>query len=112
MIDPSLRAERVLQEAEDDETAVVLVDCDIGYGSHEDPAQELSESIRKAKETAAKNGRYLSVVATVCGTEGDPQSRSATQMKLADAGALVLPSNAQAARFSQMILDNLQGGKR
>ena len=112
MIDPSLRAERVLQEAEDDETAVVLVDCVIGYGSHEDPAQELSESIRKAKETAAKNGRYLSVVATVCGTEGDPQSRSATQMKLADAGALVLPSNAQAARFSQMILDNLQGGKR
>ena len=112
MIDPSLRAERVLQEAEDEETAVVLVDCVIGYGSHEDPAQELSESIRKAKETAAKNGRYLSVVATVCGTEGDPQSRSATQMKLADAGAVVLPSNAQAARFSQMILDNLQGGKR
>lgn len=107
MIDPSLRAERVAAEAEDPETAVILVDCVIGYGSHEDPAQELSEAIRKAKALAAQNGRYLSVVAAVCGTEGDPQSRSATQMKLANAGAVVLPSNAQAARFAQLILNNL-----
>ena len=35
MIDPSLRAERVVEEAKDPETAVILVDCVIGYGSHE-----------------------------------------------------------------------------
>ncbi|MDO4322596.1 MAG: acyl-CoA synthetase FdrA [Lachnospiraceae bacterium] len=106
MIDPSLRAERVVTEAEDPETAVVLVDCVIGYGSHEDPAQELSEAIVKAKELAAKDGCYLAVVATVCGTEGDPQSRSATQRKLAEAGAVVMPSNAQAARFAKLVLEN------
>ena len=33
MIDPSLRAERVVEEAKDPETAVILVDCVIGYGS-------------------------------------------------------------------------------
>lgn len=107
MIDPSLRAERVTNEAEDPETAVILVDCVIGYGSHEDPAQDLSEAIQTAKAHAAENGRYLSVIASVCGTEGDPQSRSATQMKLANAGAIVLPSNAQAARFAQLVLNNL-----
>ena len=107
MIDPSLRAERVVEEAKDLETAVILVDCVIGYGSHEDPAKDLSDAIRKAKDLAAKEGRYLSVVATVCGTEGDPQSRTATSLQLAGAGAIVLPSNAQAARFVQLITENL-----
>ncbi len=73
MIDPSLRAERVIQEALDAETAVILADCVIGYGSHEDPAADLADAIRQAKGLAEKDGRYLSVVVTVCGTEGDPQ---------------------------------------
>ena len=107
MIDPSLRAERVVQEASDPEAAVILVDCVIGYGSHEDPAADLADAIRAAKAEASKNGRHLAVVASVCGTEGDPQSRSATQMKLADAGAIVLPTNAQATRFAQLILRRL-----
>lgn len=107
MIDPSLRAERVITEAADPGVAVVLVDCVIGYGSHEDPAQDLSEAIRAAKELAAREGRYLAVVASVCGTEGDPQSLSGSQMKLANAGAVVLPSNAQATRFVSLILERL-----
>lgn len=107
MIDPSLRAERVTAEANDPEAAVILVDCVIGYGSHEDPAHDLADAIRAAKAQAAQNGRYLAVVASVCGTEGDPQCRSTTQMKLADAGAVVLPSNAQATRFAQLILSKL-----
>lgn len=112
MIDPSLRAERIVTEASDPTTAVVLVDCVIGYGSHEDPAQELSEAIRAAKAIAAADGRYISVVDSVCGTDADPQSRSATQTKLTNAGAVVLPSNAQAARFAQLVLDHVQGEKR
>lgn len=107
MIDPSLRAERVTEEAEDAGTAVILVDCVIGYGSHEDPAHDLADAIRAAKAAAAKNNRYLTVAASVCGTEGDPQSRSATQKKLADAGAVVLPSNAQAVRFALLVYENL-----
>ena len=107
MIDPSLRAERVVTEAADPAAAVVLVDCVIGYGSHEDPAQDLSEAIRSAKALAAQEGRYLAVVASVCGTEADPQSLSGSRMKLANAGAIVLPSNAQATRFTQRILAHL-----
>ncbi len=104
MIDPGLRAERVVNEGKHEETAVVLVDCVIGYGSHEDPAEELSCAIRAAKQQAEAAGRYLAVVASVCGTEGDPQCLSKTQQKLIDAGAVVLPSNAQAARFALKIM--------
>ena len=107
MIDPSLRAERVVTEAADPGAAVILVDCVIGYGSHEDPAEDLSQAIRAAKELCAKEGRYLCVAASVCGTEGDPQSLSASQVKLANAGAVVLPSNAQAVRFTQRVLAHL-----
>ena len=106
MIDPSLRAERVIQEADDEETAVILVDCVIGYGSHEDPAKELAEAIEEAKKLAEKRERHLTVIATVCGTDADPQNRTETQRKLEKAGALVLPSNAQAVRFARLILEN------
>jgi NAD(P)H-hydrate repair Nnr-like enzyme with NAD(P)H-hydrate epimerase domain len=84
-----------------------MVDCVIGYGSHENPAEELSKAINQAKKTAEADGRHLLVVAAVCGTEGDPQNLSRTQMQLTEAGAVVLPSNAQATRFVELVLGNL-----
>lgn len=108
MIDPSLRAERVIVDGKDPECAIIMVDCVIGYGSHENPAQDLAEAIKTAKEAAAAEGRHLLVVAAVCGTEGDPQSLSRTQKQLTDAGAVVLPSNAQATRFVERVLANMQ----
>ncbi|MEN6470394.1 MAG: acyl-CoA synthetase FdrA [Clostridiaceae bacterium] len=104
MIDPSLRAARVLTEGDDPETALVLVDCVIGYGSHDDPADELAEAILKAKARAERAGRYLSAVAGVCGAQNDPQSLQKTRARLEEAGAVVLPSNAQAARFSALVM--------
>ena len=111
MIDPSLRAERVILEARDPECAIIMVDCVIGYGSHENPAKELSEAILQAKRIAAAEGRHLLVVATVCGTEGDPQSLLVTRRQLTEAGAVVLPSNAQATRFVELVLGNMPGGQ-
>ena len=108
MIDPSLRAERVVTDGKDPECAVIMVDCVIGFGSHEDPAADLADAIVAAKAEAEANGRHLCVVAEVCGTEGDPQCLSKTAKKLTDAGAVVLPSNAQATRFVELVLDNLQ----
>ena len=108
MIDPSLRAERVVTDGKDPSCAIIMCDCVIGYGSHEDPAADLSDAIKAAKAEAAENGRYLCCVCAVCGTEGDPQCLSKTQKKLADAGAIVLPSNAQATRFVTRVLANLK----
>jgi succinyl-CoA synthetase alpha subunit len=108
MIDPSLRAERVRMEGKDPECAILMVDCVIGYGSHENPAKELSEAILQARRNAEADGRYLLVVASVCGSEGDPQSLSRTQKQLMEAGAVVLPSNAQATRFAMLVLSYMR----
>ena len=108
MIDPSLRAERVITDGKDPSCAVIMTDCVIGYGSHPNPAEDLASAVKTAKDEAARAGRYLCCVCAVCGTEGDPQSLSRTQQQLADAGAVVLPSNAQATRFVSRILANLR----
>jgi len=108
MIDPSLRAERVIVDGKDPECAVIMTDCVIGYGSHPNPAEDLAAAIKEAKAEAEKQGRHLCCVCAVCGTEGDPQCLSKTQKQLEEAGAVVLPSNAQATRFVQRVLANLQ----
>lgn len=58
MIDPSLRAERVVKESLDPTVAVILADCVIGYGSHPNPAEDLADAIRTAKANA-REGRPL-----------------------------------------------------
>jgi succinyl-CoA synthetase alpha subunit len=103
MIDLRLRQERLLKEADDPEVAVILMDIVLGYGSHSDPAGALQETIRQAKARAATAGRYLSVVTHVCGTAQDPQDLPAQERKLRQAGALVLPTNAGAARVAAAI---------
>ena len=108
MIDPSLRAERVIADGKDPSCAVMMTDCVIGYGSHPNPAEDLAAAIQTAIAEAASKGRHLCCVCAVCGTEGDPQSLSRTQQQLVDAGAVVLPSNAQATRFVSRILANLR----
>ncbi len=103
MIDLSLRQERIIKEASDPSVAVVLLDVVIGYGAHENPSSILAETIHHAKEIAIKNNRYLSVVAHVCGSEKDPQDLHKQEDCLRDVGALVLPTNAQAAKVAAAV---------
>jgi succinyl-CoA synthetase alpha subunit len=100
MIDPGMRNERILREAEDPETAVLLLDVVLGHGAHEDPAGSAAAAVREAVKIAAKAGRALAVAVSVCGTEGDPQTLSVQEAALRGAGVRVFPTNAQAARFS------------
>lgn len=104
MIDFRQRVTRMEQEAADPTVALLLLDCVCGYGTHSDPAGELAPAIRAAKEIAAKDGRHLTVIASVTATETDPQVRSKQIKTLEDAGALVLPCNAQAAKLATAIL--------
>jgi succinyl-CoA synthetase alpha subunit len=97
MIDPRLRLERIAAEAADREVAVLLLDVVLGDGAHPDPAGALA----KALHAATKRG--IAVVASVCGTEADPQVRSSQAKQLKDAGVLVAESNAQAARLAAAI---------
>jgi FdrA protein len=103
MIDPTIRRHRILQEMRDQEMAVLLLDVVIGYGSNEDPAGALLQEIKEAKKVFEERGGYLPVVATVVGTELDPQNLTEQEGKLKDAGVVVLPSNAQAVAVAGLI---------
>jgi FdrA protein len=109
MIDFKLRKMRILREAGDPETAVILLDVVLGLGSNPDPAAELVPSIVEAKALAQKNGRFLPVVASVIGTPGDPQDLAKQQEELEKAGVVVMPSNAQASRMAALIASKGMG---
>jgi FdrA protein len=100
MIDYSLRNKRILEEANDPETAVVLLDVVLGYGSHPDPASELAGVIREAS-------RKVTVVCSITGTDKDPQNRSRVAAVLKKAGAIVMPSNAAACKLAGSIIQCL-----
>jgi len=104
MIDPTLRNRRIIHEAKDPETAVIFLDIVLGYGVHPDPAGAAVEAIAEAKQVAAADGREIIFIASVCGTEGDPQNAVAQEMKLEEAGVIVLPTNAAATRLAGYIL--------
>jgi FdrA protein len=103
MMDFGLRNLRILQEARDPETAVILIDVELGYGSNADPAGQLVPVIEKAKRLAEEAGRNLPFVASVIGTEGDFQGLARQEKALSDAGMVILPSNAQATRITALI---------
>lgn len=112
MIDPSLRNRRIVREARDPSVAVILLDFVLGYGAHIDPVGASLEAIREAQAVARAAGRHIVFVASVCGTEQDPQRLSEQEAKLAAAGVIALPDNASAARLAGLITQgsDLQGG--
>ncbi len=103
MIDGTVRREWILKDAKDASTAVLLLDVVLGYGTHPDPAGELLPAVQQAQRQAQAAGRHLAIVASVCGTEGDPQRRSAQVHALQSHGVIVMPSNAQAARLAALL---------
>lgn len=104
MIDGTLRNEYILQVASDPETAVLLLDVVIGYGATDDPAGELVPILKAAKAQAEAQGNQLAIVAYVCGTDQDEQSKCDQVAKLVATGAFVAKTNAEAARLASMIV--------
>ncbi|MDQ5848106.1 MAG: acyl-CoA synthetase FdrA [Pseudomonadota bacterium] len=102
MIDHRLRNERLLEEAADPEVAVILFDVVLGYGSHPDPAAEMIPTLLKAKK-----GRALAFVASVCGTDEDPQGLARQEAALREAGVLLAESNARAVMLAAAIAKRL-----
>ncbi len=103
MIDHRLRNERIAIEARDPQTAVLLLDVVLGYGSHRDPAAAMAPAVAAAIAQAAEAGRRLAVVGFVCGTEADPQDLKRQQAALTEAGMILTMTNAQAVRLAARI---------
>jgi FdrA protein len=104
MIDNELRTRMIRMESVDPLVAVILLDVVLGYGAHPDPAAELGAAILQARKSAAGENREIIFIASVTGTEDDPQSLSETTEKLEGAGVTVCETNAQAARLAGLII--------
>lgn len=94
MIDPEIRSEAIVRALTDAHVGVVLLDVVIGYGSHADPAGVVASALARAGAYRAR------IVASVTGTERDPQCYSLQCRTLERAGVIVAPSNAHAAELA------------
>lgn len=103
-IDPAPRIERFLQEARDPETAVILMDFLLGYALCEDPAGMMADVIRQGIAEAQEAGRHLSVIASICGSDLDPQGFDAQKKILEDSGVIVMENNGEASRLAAAII--------
>jgi FdrA protein len=70
----------------------VLLDVVLGHGSHPDPARRLAPVLAELR---------CPVIAHVCGTAADPQDAERQEATLRDAGVIVAPTNASAARVAK-----------
>lgn len=109
MIDNDLRIRRLLQEARDPQVGAIMLDVVLGYGAHPDPASELGNAVEEAHRLGRSENRELLVVASVTGTEDDPQSLSRTTLTLERAGMIVCNSNSAAARLCGLIVSRPHG---
>ncbi len=107
MMDNTLRLQRLVQESQDPEVALILLDVVLGDGSHPNPAGELAPAIQEAKAEA--EDRYLEVVAVVTGTDEDPQDMAEQIAQLEAAGATVKTNNEEAVRYVGQLLQGLNG---
>ncbi|WP_140917952.1 acyl-CoA synthetase FdrA [Limnobaculum xujianqingii] len=75
MIDPTTRSLEILKLANQPEVGVLLLDVVLGYGACDDPAFAVVEAVNQVR-AARKNQHPLVVIATVTGTQQDPQPRA------------------------------------
>jgi FdrA protein len=94
-IDPRLRTLEIEQAFADETVAIVLLDVVLGWGCHTDPAGAVIAALQRSR---AAHGQGPVVVASLCGTEEDPQDFDRQRLSLERAGVTVAASNAAAAR--------------
>nr|MQY76323.1 hypothetical protein [Spirochaeta sp.] len=51
------------------------LDIVLGYGSHDDPAGAILDVLKEARSKAEQRGGYLSIIASITGTEGGAGQR-------------------------------------
>ena len=105
IIDPLLRKNRILEDANDPNVGVIIIDIICGINAAKNTISFHAETIKKAIEIAEENGRKLSVFAYICGTEKDV---SENELKLlTDSGAKLFTSNALMSFAAALVVNKL-----
>lgn len=103
MIDPSTRNQQIADLAQKNDVGVLLLDVVIGYGAQMDSAQTLAKEINALRKKRPSHSP-IAVIATVTGTEQDPQVRSEQIAYLEDAGIAVMNSLPEAVTLACNII--------
>lgn len=101
MIDVAFRCKRIVEEAKNPEVGVMLLDVVLGCGCHADPGGFVAAAVREARTVC---GDRIAFVASICGTDADPQNAAAQKKVLEDAGVVVCESNSQAAHLASALI--------
>ena len=104
MIDSTERGRRILAEAADPSVAILLLDFILGYNAASDPVGDLLDALVEAQASREKAGSPLTIVASVCGTDEDPQDRALQVKMLREIGVHIFGSNARATKFCVQLL--------
>lgn len=112
MIDHSIRNDRMLAEADDPETAVVLIDVVLGFGSHPDPVAAMSDTLIEVRRRSEHRGASIPVIANVVGTRRDPQGLDRQIAGLRDLGVHTFRSHSSALRAAHHVAELAQGAIR
>jgi FdrA protein len=94
MIEPAIRNDHIARAMADPAVGALLLDVVLGFGAHENPAGVLLNVLRGGKP----------VIASVTGTEQDPQGWSRQVRLLREAGVFVSASNAHAAELAARLV--------
>lgn len=103
MIDPSTRNKFISELSQKLDIGVLLVDFVIGYGATQDPASALIEEINKLNKKRDVD-HPLITIATITGTESDPQNRSTQQQLLEEAGIIVMDTLPEAVLLAKELI--------
>lgn len=104
MIDNNFRIQRLLQEGNDPETAVLLFDLVLGYGSQNDPLSVFIPALQQIIHNMKAQNRHIALVTHICGTQEDPQNLIAIAQGFEHIGVHCTLSNAVAAKLAMDLL--------
>lgn len=104
MIEPGLRNERLAVEITQPRVGLLLFDLILGFGSHADPAGVLAEGAKAARAAARRDGREIVAIASITGTDDDPQDLRLQRRKLEEAGIVVTKDNRSAAQLAAAVM--------
>ncbi len=103
MIDPSIREDEIAQLGNKPDVGVLLIDLVIGYGANADPAESVISGYQKACAKRDDN-HPLIAIATVTGSEQDPQCRSKQIEALKSANIVVMNNLPEAILLAKKLI--------
>ena len=108
MVDQTVRCELIQAAVRDPSVGVLLLDLVLGDGAHPDPAPEIAQALDDARQ---QRGEGPVVVASVNGTELDPQNLARQLLVMSGAGVMVQPSGLRAAQLAAALLSGRSEGR-